>query len=147
HLRRAAMIDNIDSQFRTGVGVGKPTLTVAGAAPSGATSSVAAAKAEATAGPGAKVAAKSPTMESSLSELSEADLKRVADRISQMLGSAGGHAGHACTEACGFCQSCAEINPDVVRSFINLGADRIMHRGGGETVPKDIAKYIDHTLL
>ncbi len=153
HLCRAAMIDNIDSQFRTGVGVGRPTLSVAGAAPSVAASSVAAAKAEATGGPGAKAAtsssaaAKSPTMESSLSELSEADLKRVADRISQMLGSAGGHAGHACTEACGFCQSCAEINPDVVRSFINMAQDRIMHRGGGETVPKDIAKYIDHTLL
>ena len=84
-----------------------------------------------------------------MTELSEADLRRVADRISQLLGTSagGGHADHACTEACGFCKSCAEINPELVRSFIDLGADRITHRGGGESVPKDIAKYIDHTLL
>ena len=42
---------------------------------------------------------------------------------------------------------CAELNPELVRSFIDLGADRIMHRGEGVAVPKDIAKYIDHTLL
>ncbi len=36
HLRRAAMIDEIDSQFRTGVGLGKPTLSVA-AVPRGST--------------------------------------------------------------------------------------------------------------
>ncbi len=127
HLRRAAMIDQIDSQFRTGGSPQKPTLETVESKPAAA-----------------KPASKTETI---LSELSEADLKRVADRISQMLGSAGGHAGHACTEACGFCQSCADMNPELVRSFINLGADRIMHRGGGETVPKDIAKYIDHTLL
>jgi deoxyribose-phosphate aldolase len=39
------------------------------------------------------------------------------------------------------------MNPELVRSFISLGADRITHRGGGEAVPKEIAKYIDHTLL
>lgn len=84
-----------------------------------------------------------------MTDLSEADLARVADRISQLLGKAGqgSRDGHACTEACGFCQSCAELNPELARSFINLGADRITHRGAGETVPKDIAKYIDHTLL
>ncbi len=80
-----------------------------------------------------------------MTDLSEADLRRVADRISQLLGTGGG--GHACTEACGFCKSCSEMNPDAVRDIINAGADRITHRGGGETVPKDVAKYIDHTLL
>ncbi|HEY2759801.1 MAG TPA: deoxyribose-phosphate aldolase, partial [Pirellulales bacterium] len=131
HLRRAAMIDSIDSQFRTGGSLVKPVATREAA------SAAAAPKATATLKPAAT--------EATLSEMSEADLRRVADRISQLLGNTGG--GHACTEACGFCQSCAELNPDVVRSFINLGADRIMHRGGGEAVPKDIAKYIDHTLL
>ena len=83
-----------------------------------------------------------------MTDLSESDLKRVADRIAQMLGtSVGGQADHACTDACGFCKSCAELNPELVRSFINLGADRIAHRGEGGAVPKDIAKYIDHTLL
>jgi deoxyribose-phosphate aldolase len=120
HLRRAAMIDDIDSQFRT---IAKPVAPAA-------TQPVS-------------------TTETSLSELSEADLRRVADRISQLMGTpaSGGHAAHACTEACGFCQSCAEINPELCRSFISLGAERIMHRGSGESVPKDIAKYIDHTLL
>jgi deoxyribose-phosphate aldolase len=128
HLRRAAMIDNIDRQFRTGASPPKPTLAVGAPQPASTTPA--------------------PTTETPVTELSEADLQRVAERISQLLGNTGGsHAGHACTEACGFCQSCAELNPEAVRSFINLGADRIMHRGGGEAVPKDIAKYIDHTLL
>jgi deoxyribose-phosphate aldolase len=90
-----------------------------------------------------------PGPEAALTELSEADVRRVADRISQLIGAApaGGHASHSCTEACGFCQTCAELNPELCRSFISLGAERIMHRGSGESVPKDIAKYIDHTLL
>jgi deoxyribose-phosphate aldolase len=142
HLRRAAMIDQIDSQFRTGGRLQKPIVSVAESKPT-------AAKAPETKPTETKPAAPkpAPTMEPALSELSEADLKRVADRISQMLAGSGGHAGHACTEACGFCQSCADLNPEAVRNFISLGADRIMHRGGGEAVPKDIAKYIDHTLL
>jgi deoxyribose-phosphate aldolase len=124
HLRRAAMIEEIERRLRsTGGESGSPTA-------------------------GKSAAAKAANTEIALTELSEADLRRVADRISQMLGTtAGGHAQHTCTEACGFCQSCAELNPELVRSFINLGADRIMHRGDGEAVPKDIARYIDHTLL
>jgi deoxyribose-phosphate aldolase len=142
HLRRAAMIDNIDSQFRIGVSSAKPTLAVAAPKVEAAKD---AAKAAATI---TTAPIKTATTETALSDLSEADLRRVADRISQLLGNpGGGHSGHACTEACGFCQSCAELNPETVRNFISLGADRIMHRGGGEKVPKDIAKYIDHTLL
>jgi deoxyribose-phosphate aldolase len=87
--------------------------------------------------------------ENALTELSETDLARIAERIAQMLapGAGASPAGHTCTEACGFCQSCAELNPELVRSFIHLGADRITHRGAGVAVPKDIARYIDHTLL
>jgi deoxyribose-phosphate aldolase len=127
HLRRAAMTDEIDRQLRTGADTQSPASPITASGKSGQTSE-----------------------ESSLSQLSEADLRRVADRISQLMGGATGSQsadGHACTEACGFCKSCAELNPEVVRSFINLGADRITHRGNGEAVPKDIAKYIDHTLL
>lgn len=127
HLRRAAMIDEIESQLRAAAGAaGKPAET-----------------------DGAKAAQTAATTESALADLSETDLRRVADRISQMLGTStgGGHSEHTCTEACGFCRSCAELNPELVRSFIGLGAARVMHRGDGVAVPKDLAKYIDHTLL
>jgi deoxyribose-phosphate aldolase len=116
HLRRAAMIDEIDKKLRNPASSRQPPVPPGVSAP-----------------------------EKSLTELSEADLKRVADRITQLMG--GGQGDHACTEACGFCKSCAEINPTLVKSFIDLGADRITHRGGGAAVPKEIAKYIDHTLL
>jgi len=125
HLRRAAMIDQMDSQLRsTGSCTCSPT---SGTSPAGT--------AEMT--------------EKAMIELSESDLRRVAERISQLLGTrAGGdQADHLCTDACGFCRSCAELNPELIRSFIDLGADRIMHRGDGDAVPADIAKYIDHTLL
>jgi len=119
HLRRAAMIDQLDNQLRSG---GDCSCSPKG-------------KAEVT--------------EKTLTELSDTDVRRVAERISQLLGSgaAGEHSDHMCTEACGFCRSCADLNPELVRSFIDLGADRIMHRGDGDAVPADIAKYIDHTLL
>jgi deoxyribose-phosphate aldolase len=125
HLRRAAMIGDIENRLRSAAGHSNaPTQR-----PENATSTV--------------------TAESDLADLSEADLRRIADRISAMLGTGAGgaHSDHTCTEACGFCQSCAELNPELVRSFIDLGADRITHRGAGHAVPKEIAKYIDHTLL
>jgi deoxyribose-phosphate aldolase len=125
HLRRAAMIEQIEQQIHS-------TGSHAGPATNGAAESHEPAAAE-----------------NALTELSESDLRRVADRISQMLGTTagGGHTQHTCTDACGFCQSCAELNPELVRSFISLGADRIMHRGDAGAVPADIARYIDHTLL
>ncbi|HEX3600062.1 MAG TPA: deoxyribose-phosphate aldolase [Lacipirellulaceae bacterium] len=119
HLRRAAMIDEIEKKLRTGeLKINPPPTT-----------------------PAPSPQPPAPT----LTDLSEADLKRVADRITQLMG--GGQGEHACTEACGFCKSCADLNPTLVKSFIDLGADRITHRGGGAAVPKEIAKYIDHTLL
>ena len=87
--------------------------------------------------------------ELALSELSEADLQRVAQRIGHLMRGGGGatEGAHTCTEACGFCQSCAEMNPELLRQFIDLGADRIVQRGDGDAVPADVAHYIDHTLL
>ncbi len=124
HLRRAAMINEIESKSHPSSECSCSTS------------------------PDTHSQKNSNLAEQALSDLSEADLQRVASRIFEMLGSTnGGTAEHACTDACGFCQSCAEINPELVRSFIDLGADRIMHRGNGEAVPADVAKYIDHTLL
>lgn len=85
--------------------------------------------------------------ENGLAELSDTDMQRVADRIGQLLTGQGAGTDVAHAAACGFCRTCAEIDPDLVRSFIEMGADRIVHRGGGDQVPADIAGYIDHTLL
>lgn len=120
HLRRAAMIGEIEIQVKRGQ-TPFPQRTAEKAA--------------------------DPKTEQTLTEFSQADLERISRRIAEMLGQGGADAAHTRTEACGFCQSCAEINPDLVRSFIDLGADRIMHRGDAEAVPADVAKYIDHTLL
>jgi deoxyribose-phosphate aldolase len=50
---------------------------------------------------------------------------------------------HACTG----CQTCAQKCPDRVRQMLEAGAARISSRSGVTAVPKDITKYIDHTLL
>ncbi|GJM27140.1 MAG: hypothetical protein DHS20C16_35550 [Phycisphaerae bacterium] len=83
-------------------------------------------------------------LESELTELSETDLQRVADRIASMLGSAGGD---CVGPECGFCRPCGPVDPEKLREFVALGADRIVCRGNGCDVPKEIARYIDHTLL
>ncbi|NOX59250.1 MAG: deoxyribose-phosphate aldolase [Planctomycetes bacterium] len=86
------------------------------------------------------------SLENELTELSETDLQRVAERIASMLGT--GSVDAACVgPECGFCRPCGPVDPAQLREFIAMGADRIVCRGGGETVPKEIARYIDHTLL
>ncbi len=85
-----------------------------------------------------------------LTDLSPADLQRVADRIASMMAAGGSGSApiiHCDENGCSFCTNCTEINPDLARKFISLGADRITHRGDGSAVPKDVAQYIDHTLL
>jgi deoxyribose-phosphate aldolase len=43
--------------------------------------------------------------------------------------------------------SCAAHSPDKVRDVVTNGATRIAYRGRGGDVPRDLARYIDHTLL
>jgi deoxyribose-phosphate aldolase len=51
-------------------------------------------------------------------------------------------------DPCADCHgSCAAHSPDKVRSVVANGADRVSYNGSGSAVPKDLAKYIDHTLL
>ena len=38
-------------------------------------------------------------------------------------------------------------NPDKLRAVVANGADRVSYHGDADTVPVDLAKYIDHTLL
>ncbi len=86
----------------------------------------------------------SKQLESELTELSETDLQRVADRIASMLGAA---AGSCSGPECGFCKPSGPVDPERLREFVAMGADRIVCRGNGCDVPKEIAGYIDHTLL
>lgn len=52
------------------------------------------------------------------------------------------------TDACRDCQAnCAVRCVDKVRQVVGSGATRVAFRGPGEEVPRDLARYIDHTLL
>jgi len=51
-------------------------------------------------------------------------------------------------DGCRDCQgSCAAHCSDKVRSVVGSGAGRISYTGDGASVPRDLARYIDHTLL
>ncbi len=51
-------------------------------------------------------------------------------------------------DTCGSCGgSCAAHCADKVRDVVGNGADRIAYHGRGGDVPRDLARYIDHTLL
>jgi deoxyribose-phosphate aldolase len=51
-------------------------------------------------------------------------------------------------ETCANCGgSCAAHSADKVRSIVTNGASRIAYQGHGGDVPRDLARYIDHTLL
>ncbi len=43
--------------------------------------------------------------------------------------------------------SCAAHSPDKVRQMVANGANRISYTGDASEVPRDLARYIDHTLL
>jgi deoxyribose-phosphate aldolase len=120
HLRRVKMIDDLDR--------GK---TISTATPSTAPSIP----------PGAK-----------LSELSAKQIDRLAERVLDRMAAEGIDATAFSAAICGDqvctnCGHCADKTPDHVRQIIQHGADRISYIPGEGQVPRDIAKYIDHTLL
>ena len=86
-----------------------------------------------------------------VNNLSAVDLEQIAQQITQILQAQGiSFGGGICDCSCcgGSCGGhCAEKASDTVRQFINIGASRISYRAGGQGVPKDLAGYIDHTLL
>ncbi len=83
--------------------------------------------------------------EDSMDGLSEQDIARIIARVGQLAGSTGQT---ACTNlACMFCQACAETNPEFVRQLVGMGAERVGHQPGAGTVPEELGRYIDHTLL
>ena len=84
-------------------------------------------------------------------DLSADDLERIVQEITNILKSQG-IAQQSGETQCSCCGSdcgglCAEKSSDAVREFINIGAKRISYTEGGNGVPQDIARYIDHTLL
>lgn len=84
-------------------------------------------------------------------DLSQDDLERIIQEITGILKSQGiaQQSGETVCSCCGSdCGGlCAEKSSDAVREFINIGAKRISYTEGGNGVPQDIARYIDHTLL
>ena len=122
HLRRAAMIEDVQP-------AAQPAPT---AEPPGATADTCGADTD---------------QGADLTELGEDDLRRIVERIAGLIASGQAGAQISTDLACQFCQQCAETNPELVRQFIGLGADRIGHRPGAGELPDDVAGYIDHTLL
>ncbi len=84
--------------------------------------------------------------EDSLIELTSEDISRIADRISQMMVLPGSRT--SAVESC-ICGVSIENEPDTFRKFIDFGVDRLgIEEGtGGECIPEDIARCIDHTIL
>jgi len=72
--------------------------------------------------------------------LSEADLERIVHRLQQILGPLDTCRGDACVAAA----------PETARHFIRLGATGLTSVAEAEPpgeIPRDLARYIDHTLL
>ena len=92
--------------------------------------------------------------EESLIDLTNEDISKIADRISQLVLIPGSAtiATNACncdSEMVCTCGVCVEKKPDTIRKFMDFGVDRfgIENGKGGECIPEDIARCIDHTIL
>lgn len=85
-------------------------------------------------------------------ELTEDDLQKIAARICSMLAQREGAAVSDLKFQFGDCVvSCdgkdLQANPEAVQQLLSLGVCRITCGSGGDHIPRDVAKYIDHTLL
>jgi deoxyribose-phosphate aldolase len=89
-----------------------------------------------------------PPIPTNMDNLSPQDLDRIAARIIELVGRDAWPAPTPCSCCGNECHGrCAEKNPSAVRGFLAAGAQRIGHTLGGGPVDKDVAAYIDHTLL
>jgi len=90
----------------------------------------------------------------STGDLTSEDISRIADRISQMVVPSGDQIfntnfGNSNSETvCSFGVQ-LEKKPETFRKFLDFGVDRLgVESGtGGECVPEDVARCIDHTIL
>ena len=62
----------------------------------------------------------------------------------EVLAALSGTSGDICVDCLG---ACAAHSSDKVRAVVASGATRITYQGEGEEVPRDLARFIDHTLL
>ena len=92
--------------------------------------------------------------EESLIELTNNDISRIADKISQMVALPDKNVMSTAVCSCDSemvctCGTCTEKKPDTFRKFMDLGVARLGIEDGtnGECVPEDIARCIDHTVL
>jgi|SaaInlStandDraft_7_1057024.scaffolds.fasta_scaffold00033_60 deoxyribose-phosphate aldolase len=95
----------------------------------------------------------------SLESLSDADILKIAERVGQIVQSSAGNVtpnqqpasshDHQDTDMVCHCGVCAEKQPDTYRKFMDFGVERLgIHDAtGAESVPEDVAKCIDHTIL
>ncbi|UCG31561.1 MAG: deoxyribose-phosphate aldolase [Phycisphaerales bacterium] len=123
HLRRAAMIEDVSGAPSVSSGNPSATPTPPADAP--------------------------PTGD--LAGLSGEDLQRVVERIAAIISTGqvlpSGLGGSCAELLCRLARESGRTDPETVRHFIGLGADRVGHRPGDGELPRDIAEYIDHTLL
>jgi len=91
--------------------------------------------------------------------LSDADILKIAERVGQIVQASAGnvapstaptpHQEHIDTDMVCRCGVCAEKQPDTYRKFMDFGVERLgVHDAtGAASVPEDVARCIDHTLL
>jgi len=90
----------------------------------------------------------------SLIDLTSEDISRIANRISQMIVPVGNQtlgtqfSNSNSEKVCSFGVE-IENKPETFRQFLDFGVDRlgVEYGTGGECVPEDVARCIDHTIL
>jgi len=94
-----------------------------------------------------------------LGSLSDADILKIAERVGQIVQTSAGKVNletgstinhdHQDSDMVCHCGVCAEKQPDTYRKFMDFGVERLgVHDAtGAASVPEDVAKCIDHTVL
>ncbi len=94
-----------------------------------------------------------------LGSLSDADILKIAERVGQLVQASAGNVtpnplvttshDHQDSDIICRCGVCAEKQPDTYRKFMDFGVERLgLHDAtGAASVPEDVAKCIDHTIL
>ncbi|NOZ09362.1 MAG: deoxyribose-phosphate aldolase [FCB group bacterium] len=97
---------------------------------------------------------KQPEKEEDVQSITQDDMTRIAERVSELLTSTGILPGDITGAACDSEMVCScgvhlEKDPATLRHFMQMGVNRFgYHDGtGGDCVPEDIARCIDHTFL